>query len=60
MRFAYELRVFAPCSAMSTTSRVCGMRKSIYERTQTAAQLLEELTELRLDFAIRARTGSPV
>lgn len=31
------------------------MRKSIYERTQTAAQLLEELTELRLDFAIRAR-----
>ena len=31
------------------------MRKSIYERTQTAAQLLEELTELRLDFAIRER-----
>ena len=31
------------------------MRKSIYERTQTAAELLEELTELRLDFAIRAR-----
>jgi eukaryotic-like serine/threonine-protein kinase len=36
------------------------MRKSIYERTATAAQLLEEVTELRLDFAIRARTGSPV
>ena len=33
------------------------MRKSIYERTQTAAQLLEELTELRLDFAIRARSA---
>ena len=31
------------------------MRKSIYERTQTAADLLAELTELRLDFAIRAR-----
>ncbi|HEY0371580.1 MAG TPA: hypothetical protein VGD79_06240, partial [Thermoanaerobaculia bacterium] len=31
------------------------MRKSIYERTQIAAELLEELTELRLDFAIRAR-----
>lgn len=31
------------------------MRKSIYERTQTAAELLAELTELRLDMTIRAR-----
>ena len=31
------------------------MRKSIFERTQTAAALLEELTELRLDMTIRAR-----
>jgi serine/threonine-protein kinase len=31
------------------------MRKSIYERTQTAAALLEELTDLRLEFAIRER-----
>ncbi|MGZ5442439.1 MAG: serine/threonine-protein kinase [Thermoanaerobaculia bacterium] len=31
------------------------MRKSIYERTQTSVQVLEELSELRLDFAIRAR-----
>jgi serine/threonine-protein kinase len=36
------------------------MRKSLYERTQTAAELLEELTELRLDFAIRAREGPRV
>ncbi len=34
------------------------MRKSIYERTQTASALLEELTELRLDFAIRAREAT--
>jgi eukaryotic-like serine/threonine-protein kinase len=34
------------------------MRKSIYERTQTASELLEELTELRLDFAIRAREAT--
>ncbi len=33
------------------------MRKSIYERTQTAAQLLDEVRELRLDFAIRARSA---
>ena len=31
------------------------MRKSIYERTQTAAALLAQLTELRLDFTIRER-----
>ena len=29
------------------------MRKSMYERTQTAAALFEELTDLRLEFAIR-------
>jgi serine/threonine protein kinase len=33
------------------------MRKNLYERTQTASALLEELTELRLDFAIREREG---
>ena len=32
------------------------LRKSIYERTQTSARLLEELSELRLDLAIRARS----
>jgi serine/threonine protein kinase len=31
------------------------MRKSVYERTQTAAALLAELNELRLELAIRAR-----
>ncbi|HET7434305.1 MAG TPA: serine/threonine-protein kinase [Thermoanaerobaculia bacterium] len=31
------------------------MRKSIYERTQTASLLLAELTELRLELAIRNR-----
>ncbi len=31
------------------------MRKSVFDRTQTAAVLLEELTELRLDMTIRAR-----
>ena len=31
------------------------IRKSIYERTQTAAALLAELTDLRLDMTIRAR-----
>ncbi|HEX2831754.1 MAG TPA: serine/threonine-protein kinase [Thermoanaerobaculia bacterium] len=31
------------------------MKKSIYERTQTAAMLLAELVELRLDYTIRAR-----
>ena len=35
-------------------------RKSIYERTQTAAELFAELTELRLDFAIRARSAPAV
>jgi serine/threonine protein kinase len=33
------------------------MRKSMYERTQTVAALLEELTELRLDLTIRERIG---
>jgi serine/threonine protein kinase len=32
------------------------MKKSIYERTQTAAMLLAELMELRIDYTIRART----
>jgi serine/threonine-protein kinase len=32
------------------------LRKSIYERTQTAAELVAELAELRLDMMIRART----
>ena len=36
------------------------MRKSIYERTQTAAALLEQLTELRLDFTIRERNARNV
>ncbi len=31
------------------------LRKSIYQRTQTAADLLGELTELRLDFTIREK-----
>ena len=31
------------------------LRKSIYERTQTAAELVAELAELRLDMMIRAR-----
>jgi eukaryotic-like serine/threonine-protein kinase len=31
------------------------MRKSVYERTQTAALLLAELLDLRLDYTIRAR-----
>jgi len=31
------------------------MRKSIYDRTQTMAQLLEQVSELRLDVAIRER-----
>jgi serine/threonine-protein kinase len=34
------------------------MRKSIYERTQTANALVEELTGLRLDLAIRAREAT--
>ena len=34
------------------------MRKSIYERTQTASALMEELMDLRLDFAIREREAS--
>jgi hypothetical protein len=33
------------------------MRKSVYERTQTAAAMLEELSELRLDMTIRERIG---
>ena len=33
------------------------MKKNMYERTQTMAALLEELTELRLDLMIRAREG---
>lgn len=36
------------------------MRKSIYERTQTASALLDELTSLRLDLAIREREASAV
>jgi serine/threonine-protein kinase len=32
------------------------MRKSPYERTQTVAEMLAELTELRLDMTIRARS----
>ncbi len=36
------------------------MRKNIYERTQTSAQFLEQLSELRLDFALRARDRLPV
>ena len=32
------------------------MRKSVYERTQTAAEMLAELTELRLEMTIRSRT----
>ena len=35
------------------------MRKNIYERTQTASTLLDELTELRLEMVIRAREQSP-
>ncbi|HUP63285.1 MAG TPA: serine/threonine-protein kinase [Thermoanaerobaculia bacterium] len=31
------------------------MRKNMYDRTQTASALLEELTDLRLEFAIRDR-----
>jgi eukaryotic-like serine/threonine-protein kinase len=31
------------------------MKKSVFERTQTAAALLQELTDLRLDLTIRAR-----
>jgi serine/threonine-protein kinase len=34
------------------------MRKSIYERTQTAAALLEQLIELRLELAIEAREAT--
>jgi serine/threonine-protein kinase len=34
------------------------MRKSIYDRTQTASALLDELMDLRLDFAIRAREAT--
>ena len=34
------------------------MRKSIYDRTQTAATLLEELTELRLELALQAREAT--
>ena len=34
------------------------MRKSIYERTQTAAAVLDELTDLRLDFTIRDREAA--
>lgn len=36
------------------------LKKSIYERTQTAAELVAELAELRLDMLIRARTGRMV
>jgi serine/threonine-protein kinase len=32
------------------------MKKSVYERTQTASLLLAELVDLRLDYTIRART----
>ena len=34
------------------------MRKSIFERTQTMALLLEELSALRLDLAIQERSGA--
>ena len=33
------------------------MQKDLYQRTQTMSALLDELTELRLDLAIRAREG---
>ena len=33
------------------------MRKRVHERTQTASELLDELTELRLDMTIRARNA---
>ena len=36
------------------------MRKNLYERTQTASDLLAELTELRLDVAIDAREAGRV
>jgi eukaryotic-like serine/threonine-protein kinase len=36
------------------------MRKSVYDRTQTAALLLGELMELRLDYTIRARASRAV
>jgi len=36
------------------------MRKSIYERTQSASALLAQLTELRLDFTIRERVARNV
>jgi serine/threonine protein kinase len=36
------------------------MRKNLYERTQTASDLLDELTELRLDVAIDAREAGRV
>ena len=50
----------APPLPMTVSPRLRGvveraMRKSIYERTQTMAQLLEEVTGQRLDLAIRAR-----
>ncbi len=36
------------------------MKKSVYERTQTAALLLAELVDLRLDYTIHARKSRPV
>lgn len=53
----------APPLPAGVPPELCGiveraMRKSIYERTQTTAALLDELTELRLDLAIRAREAT--
>ena len=53
----------APPLPSNVPPELCGiveraMRKSVYERTQTAASLLEELTELRLDLALRAREAT--
>ena len=50
------LPAFVPLALHGIVQRA--MQKSIYERTQTMAALLEELTELRLDLAIRAREVS--
>jgi len=44
-----------PLALQSITAKA--LRKSIYERTQTAAELVAELAELRLDMLIRARAG---
>jgi eukaryotic-like serine/threonine-protein kinase len=53
----------APPLPTSVPPRIRGvveraMRKSIYDRMQTMAQLLEQVSELRLDVAIREREGA--